>query len=481
MTEAPSIVWFRRDLRVGDNPALSAAFAARRPVVALYVRDEDRFFAPGGAQKWFLHHALRSLERNLAALGAPLAFRSGREAATVLSFAAEIGAAAIFWNRRYDAESIETDRAVKEASECKGVSVHSFNGALLREPWEIKTKAGGPYRVFKPFWNSLRAAGPGRTEIMTPIAAPSPHIVGGGDDELDNWEFLPTGANWAKEFSLYWSPGENGARRALDRFLAAAARNYGARRDRPDIEGTSRLSPYLAVGAISAVSVWNAIAQAVAASAIPENEGMKFLSELAWREFSYHLLYHNPAMPTEPLRAEYSRFAWRKDERAFAAWTKGQTGVPIVDAGMRQLWRTGWMHNRVRMIVASYLVKNLLMDWRCGERWFWDTLVDADPANNSASWQWVAGCGADAAPYFRIFNPMRQGARFDPDGDYVRRFAPEYAAPPNEPLLMSRCGEGTLAPTPPLVDLNRSRKRALAAFAEMMSRHSPVETPGSDD
>jgi deoxyribodipyrimidine photo-lyase len=463
-------------LRVADNPALCAAMASGRPVIGLYVLEKGQPLSPGGAQKWFIHHALESLSGSLKKLGVPLIFRRGNGAAEVLAAVKDAGAGAVFWNRRYDAAEIEQDKSVKEALTKKGVEAQSFNGSLLREPWEVKTKTGGPYRVYTPFWNALRALGPGRAEMETPRkkapAGPSLNSLA-----LDDLDLLPARPNWAAGFDSIWRPGEDGAHAALDAFLKGPSRSYGEDRNRPDLTGTSRLSPHLAVGTISPLQIWNAATAAIHARKVPENEGMKFLSEIAWREFAYHLLYFCPAIATAPLRPEFEAFPWREDAASLAAWKKGRTGVPIVDAGMRELWRTGWMHNRVRMIVASFLIKNLLIDWREGERWFWDTLADADPANNAASWQWVAGSGADAAPYFRIFNPVTQGEKFDPNGDYVRRFVPELAGLPAEvihqpwtasemALKRAKVELGRTYPAP-IADLGETRKRALAAYDEM--------------
>lgn len=462
---SPAIVWFRRDLRTADNPALAAAIATGRRVIALYVHDEDAAFAPGGAQRWLLRHSLAALEKRLKKLGIPLILRSGAEEKTVAAVRAEAAAGSVFWNRRYAGEQIETDKAIKQALAADNVDVRTFNGSLLREPWETETKSGGPYKVYTPFWNSLRAEGPSRRLAPSPEKARAP----AGDiasENLDDWGFLPAEPNWASEFSQHWSAGEDAAQKALETFLDERAASYRGMRDIPSVNGTSRLSPHLAVGSISPLQIWTATHAAIESGDIPSAEGEKFLSELAWREFSYHLLFHNPQMPTKPLRPEFANFPWRKSRKDFDAWTRGETGVPIVDAGMRELWRTGWMHNRVRMIVASFLVKNLLLPWQWGERWFWDTLIDADPANNTASWQWVAGSGADAAPYFRVFNPLTQAEKFDPDGDYIRNFAPHHIAA-QKTNAKNRADSG--APTHPIVDLAVSRKRALDAYQEMKS------------
>lgn len=476
MSKSPAIVWFRRDLRTADNPALCAALARGGPVIGLFVLAESGPLAPGGAQRWFLHHALKDLSARLSALGVPLVYRRGDAGEEVLSLAKECGAGAAFWNRRYAAAEIEQDKEVKTALAAAGVDAQSFNGSLIREPWEVKTKTGGAFRVYTPFWNAIRALGPSRAPMPAPEhkapAAPRRPTL-----SLADLRLLPAKPDWAHEFSKHWAPTETGARAALDAFIAKPSKRYGEDRNRPDLPGTSRLSPHLAVGLISPVEIWRRVATAIDAGEVPDAEGWKFLSEIAWREFAYHLLYFNPSMATQPLRPEFQAFPWRDDPAALAAWKKGMTGVPIVDAGMRELWRTGWMHNRVRMITASFLVKNLLIDWREGERWFWDTLVDADPGNNAASWQWVAGSGADAAPYFRIFNPVTQGEKFDPDGDYVRRYVPELAGLPPETIHQPwtaseqalRRAKVELGRTYPhaIADLGETRKRALAAYDEM--------------
>jgi len=481
VSQFPALVWFRKDLRVADNPALCAALARGGPVIGLYVLEDGRPLSPGGAQRWFLHHALDALSDRLARLGVPLVLRRGDPGREVSALVEATGAGAVFWNRRYAADEIAEDKNVKASLVAAGVEAQSFNGSLLREPWDVKTKTGGPFRVYTPFWNALRSLGPGRDLLPSPTkkgrAAGHPPSLA-----LRDLGLLPTKPNWARAFPDCWRPSEAGAHAALEEFLSGAARHYGEDRNRPDLQGTSRLSPHLAVGTISPIEVWRRTVAAIEVGAVPDAEGWKFLSEIAWREFSYHLLYFNPQMATAPLRPEFGRFPWREDAAALSAWRRGMTGVPIVDAGMRELWRTGWMHNRVRMIAASFLVKNLLIDWREGERWFWDTLVDADAANNAASWQWVAGSGADAAPYFRIFNPVTQGEKFDPDGAYVRRYVPELAALPAETihqpwtaseqaLNRAKVDLGSTYPAP-VADPGETRKRALAAYDEMRAAAS---------
>lgn len=477
MNERPVIVWLRRDLRLADNPALHAAARTGAPVIPLYVYDEEDAFAPGGAAKWALHHSLTSVSAALAQRGARLTLRRGGGPAIVQALAAQTQAAAVFWNRRYAPAQVEADKTLQLSLVRAGVEVRAFNAALLREPWEIQTKSGGPFRVYTPFWKALRAAGPARAEPLPAPNALKPPTDPPSSDDLNDWALPPRDPDWAAGFADIWRPGEAGAQAALARFLDERAGRYAGERDRPDREATSRLSAHLASGEIGPLQIWRAVEANAAAGDIEAASAEKFLSELAWREFSYNLLYHNPDLPDAPLRKEFADFPWRDDPVGFRAWRRGRTGYPIVDAGMRELWATGWMHNRVRMIAASFLVKDLLIDWRAGAAWFWDTLIDADPANNAASWQWIAGCGADAAPYFRIFNPVRQGEKFDPQGDYVRRFVPELAKLPPEhvhapwrapPAVLDKAGIALGESYPePIVDHAEARKRALAAYERM--------------
>ncbi len=475
---ASTLVWFRQDLRLADNPALAAA-AAGGAVIAVYIRDDAAAGAwpPGGAARWWLHHSLAALGRDLAARGAPLVLRSGPAGAVLDRLIEETGATAVHWNRCYEPASIARDRAIKAGLEARGVAVRSFNSALLFEPWTVATKAGGPYRVFSQYWRTCLSLPDPAQPTPAPAALTFPPRAP-QSEALAAWRLLPTKPDWAGGLRATWTPGEAGARERLDRFTAATVHAYKQERDRPDRAATSLLSPHLHFGEISPRAVWHAVRAAAGTAAGAES----FLSELGWREFSHHLLYHFPDLPTRNLRAEFDRFAWRADEDTFMAWSRGRTGFPLVDAGMRELWQTGTMHNRVRMIAASFLVKNLLLPWQAGARWFWDTLVDADLANNSASWQWVAGCGADAAPYFRIFNPVLQGERFDPEGAYVRRFVPELARLPashihrpwEAPAAMLReAGVELGADYPhPIVDHQQARQRALAAFAELKQADS---------
>jgi len=468
----PVIVWFRDDLRLADHPALVAAGHAGAPLLCLYILDEENTRPLGGAARWWLAGSLRALDRELQTKGNRLVLRRGAAPHILPSLAAKTGARAVHWNRRYDAPGIATDGIVAAALGQSGIVVETHHANLLCEP------SNKPPKVFTPFWRRLRAAAAPRRPLPVPTRlAAAPDVAG---DRLDDWQLEPTKPDWAGGLRATWTPGEASARARLEQFLNEQLVGYASRRDRPGDEATSRLSPHLRFGEISPFQVWHA-AQFVAAQegrVRPDME--KFLSELGWREFSYHLLRGFPDLAARNLQDRFDALPWRDDSAALRAWQRGLTGYPIVDAGMRQLWRTGWMHNRARMVVASFLVKHLLINWTEGERWFWDTLVDADPANNPASWQWVAGCGADAAPYFRIFNPVLQGETFDPDGRYVRAFVPELSRLPNAvlhkpwtaPPLMLREAGVTLGMTypNPLVDHTAARKRALAAFDRLKGR-----------
>jgi deoxyribodipyrimidine photo-lyase len=476
MDLAPLLVWFRQDLRLVDNPALAEAAATGRGIVPVYIFDEagEGAWAPGGASRWWLHHSLASLAAVLAARGSRLILRRGPSAKILDALLAETGAAGVHWNRRYEPASVARDGAIKKALETRGLVAKSFNASLLFEPWTIRNKAGAPYRVFTQFWKTCLAADEPPLPVKAPDAIAAPRAWP-KSDALESWKLLPTKPDWAKGFAAAWTPGEAGANARLDDFLDGAVENYKIDRNRPDMEATSRLSAHLHFGEIGPRQCFHA-ARARAGGTIGAEH---FLSEIGWREFSAHLLFENPSLPAEALRADFRDFPWKDDAKALRAWQKGRTGYPIVDAGMRELWQTGWMHNRVRMIVASFLVKHLLLPWQRGQEWFWDTLVDADLANNAASWQWVAGCGADAAPYFRIFNPILQGAKFDPHGDYVRKYVPELAKLPTEHLFapweapddVLRAAGVKLGKTypEPMVEHGAARARALAAFQSLRS------------
>jgi len=473
---APVIVWFRQDLRLADNPALAAAVASGKPVIPVYILDETPGVrAPGGASRWWLDKSLAALAGDLEARGSRLTLRRGEALSVLQDLARETGAKTAHWNRLYDGAAVERDTAVKAALAEAGVEARSFNAALLNEPWQVKTGAGGPFKVFTPYWRAARAM-IGPVELL-----PAPEQLAAPEHwprsrRLSAWRLHPRSPDWSVGFAD-WRPGEDGAGQRLRDFLDGRVDAYSEARDIPGTSGTSRLSPHLAFGEIGPRQVWAAAQAAAARGAASEAQVEAFLRELGWREFNHHLLFHQPRITRESFNAGFAAFPWREDAGGLEAWRRGQTGYPIVDAGLRELWATGWMHNRVRMIVASFLVKHLLVDWREGEAWFWDTLVDADLANNVCNWQWVAGSGADAAPYFRIFNPILQGERFDPRGDYVRKWVPEIARLPAkhlhqpwmaDPTTLAKAGVvlGQTYPKP-IVGHAMARARALKAYAEL--------------
>ncbi len=454
----PVLLWFRDDLRLTDHAALHAAFATGQPVLPVYVLDEQKPWALGGAARWWLHHSLVALGRDISRLGGRLILRRGGSAAAIVALVREVKATAVFTGGMTDPAERAIDRGLAVSLGGIGVAVHRKRTATVYGPDQVKTKAGGPFGVYSPFARACLALPPPRdlwdAPKVWPAAEDADHPIGA--DPIDDWRLLPSRPDWAGELRATWTPGERGAMERLTGFLDEAVEHYAARRDRPGGDNTSMLSPHLRFGEISANQVFHAIAERKLSAGVE-----KFRNEMLWREFSRHLLWHNPQLPEAPLRPEFAAMPWRDDPAGLAAWQRGRTGVPIVDAGMRQLWRTGWMHNRVRMVVASFLVKHLLIDWRLGQAWFWDTLVDADLGNNAASWQWVAGCGADAAPYFRVFNPVLQGQKFDPEGVYARRFVPELSDVDTRHIH----APWEVGRTAPIVDLAEGRARALAAFS----------------
>ncbi len=474
--ETPIILWFRRDLRLADNPALNHAHASGRPIVPVYIFDDGPAVRPiGGASRWWLDKSLRALAASIAERGGRLILRRGDSEGELRRLIDETGANCVLMNRLFEPDAWTRDADIAHALQAEGVEVKGFNGALLAKPGSVLNGTGGPYKVFTPFMKALRA-----------LVEPPPHTLGPRDlsgapkldsDDIDQWGLHPTRPDWSTGF--VGAPGEAGANATLARFVASGLKSYAVDRDRPDRDGTSRLSAPLHFGEISPWRVWTAAYDAAASGKAPAAQAEKLTSELIWRDFSAHLLHHFPTLPDTAFRPEYDAMAWRDDEAGFKAWTKGQTGYPIVDAGMRELWATGIMHNRVRMIVASFLIKHLLIDWRKGEAWFWDTLLDADLGQNSQNWQWVAGSGADASPWFRIFNPITQGQKFDPDGRYVKRWAPELArlspafvhSPWTAPAEVLRDAGVTLGRTypHPLVNHAEARARALAALKAIKS------------
>jgi deoxyribodipyrimidine photo-lyase len=474
---SPVIVWFRDDLRLADNPALVAASASGGPLICIFVYDEASAGTRrlGGAARWFLHGALAALNDELVARGGELILLQGAAEQQIMDCVASLSAGGVMWNRRYDAAGRRIDAAVEAALKRAVVEVETFGANLLHEPWNLTTKSGGSFQVFSAFWRAALARGEPAPPMSVPERFQFHHIpdrLRQMSKRLEALALEPHKPDWAAGLRATWTRSEAAAQARLSAFLADGFANYAQGRDRPDTASTSRLSPYLRFGMLSPRQIWHAVS-ALKDKSIGKENREKLLSEIGWREFSYHLLYHHPDLAQRNLRAGME-MNWREDRRALRAWQRGQTGYPIVDAGMRELWQTGWMHNRVRMICASFLIKDLLIDWREGEAWFWDTLVDADPASNAASWQWVAGTGADAAPFFRIFNPVLQGQKFDPDGAYVKRYVPELAGLPpaliHAPLKaasMELAAAGIkLGETYPLpiVDHDEARKRALEVW-----------------
>ena len=482
MTERPALLWFRDDLRLSDNPALRAAID-HGPLICLYILDTAaQRRGLGGAARWWLSRSLTALSEAIAAKGGELLVLRGDPAELLPGIVRQADVGHVAWNRRYDGAAIALDKALKATLAESGVTVESFNANLLNEPWQVKTKAEGPFKVFTPYWRAVRERGEPAAPVPTPRELSKtklPATLRKQALSVSDLALEPTAPDWAGGLREAWTPGEAGARDRLSAFLDETLAGYREGRDRPDKLSTSRLSPHLRFGEISPRQIWHATRAALETGETPGSAAdvEKFFSEIGWREFSYHLLFHSPDLAGINHDRRFDAMAWETDEAGLKAWQKGLTGYPIVDAGLRELWQTGWMHNRVRMITASFLIKHLLTDWRAGEAWFWDTLVDADPANNPASWQWVAGSGADAAPYFRVFNPVTQGEKFDPKGAYVRRFVPELAAlgdkfihrpweAPASELTKAGIVLGQDYPNP-IIALDFGRRRALDAFAAL--------------
>mgnify|MGYP006276101367 CR=1 FL=1 len=478
-----ALLWLRDDLRLADHPALAAALQKGYAVLPLYIDEppspESR--AMGAASKVWLHHALSALQESLQERGSTLLIKRGDALKILNQQIEQTGATALYWSRRYGAQERATDMQIKNFAKEQGLDVESFNAHLLVEPWHVTTKTGQPMKVFTPFWRAARALGEPSPPLPAPKKIPLPDLDFEALKSLSitQLRLLPTKPDWASPMLAHWTISEKGAQKRLGHFLENGLKGYAEDRNRPDLDHVSRLSPYLRFGMISPRQVWHAAVAACAdgRSNASDKDLSTFQSELGWREFSYHLLYHNPNLAHKNYQSRFDAFPWQDNERLVKAWQKGLTGYPIVDAGMRELWQTGFMHNRVRMIAASFLIKHLMTDWRIGENWFWDTLFDADPASNPASWQWVAGSGADAAPYFRIFNPILQGERFDPKGAYIRRYIPELAALPDDLIHKPwTAPQGLLAQFKiklgqdyplPLIDHGEGRDRALAAFKSL--------------
>ena len=462
----PVIIWLRRDLRLADNPALHAGVKSGKPLILLYIDEVNKGRALGAASKVWLHQSLISLLKAIEEKGGQLILRRGHTAEILNDIIAQTGADEVHWNRRYEGWARDIDQALKTNLKSRGLKAESHKANLLTEPWEVATKTGGFYKVFTPFWRAARAS----FTVDPDLPAPSrlDGVKGLYSDEIADWNLLPSSPDWGSKIMIYHSAGEDHAMQRLTSFLSGPVEHYDVQRDRPDDEtGTSKLSPHLAFGEISPRQIWNATYGM-------GGDSDKFLSEIGWREFSYTLLFYNPDLASQNYKSDFDKFPWDSDPAKVAAWRRGQTGYPFVDAGMRELWQTGWQHNRVRMVCASFLIKHLLTDWRVGETWYWDTLLEADPASNAASWQWVAGSGADASPYFRIFNPFTQGEKFDPNGGYVRQYIPELAGLPNKyihqpwtapPDILAESGVvlGKTYPKP-IVDHKAARELALNAY-----------------
>lgn len=469
MSDRPIIIWLRNDLRLKDQPCFFEAAKRKKAIIPVYIYapEEEGKWPFGAAAQWWLHHSLQSLKKDLKEQGVNLIIRKGNSLHQIEDLIKKSNAEAVFWTRRYEPYAIERDTKVKSALKNLNVEAISFNGQLLYEPWTISNKQGKPFQVFTPFYNHCLSLQPPREPISITKLIPCKNRI--ESLSIEALKLLPK-IHWDKGLQERWTPGENAAHSMLNQFLKNSISNYVATRDFPALEqGVSHLSPYLHFGEISPYQIWHA--------AKDKKNTEIYLRQLIWREFAHHLLYHFPFMPEKPLKENFKKFPWNYDNELLTKWQKGRTGYPIVDAGMRELWKTGWMHNRVRMIVGSFLVKDLLLPWQEGEKWFWDTLVDADMANNCFGWQWVAGSGADAAPYFRIFNPITQSEKFDPEGEYIRKYIPELKALSNEwihrpweapPLILKQAAITLGKDYPePCVDHQKARERALQAFSRV--------------
>ncbi|MEN8844529.1 MAG: deoxyribodipyrimidine photo-lyase [Lentimonas sp.] len=469
----PTLLWFRKDLRLSDNSALAAAIAAGGPIIPVFILSskESGDWSLGGASKWWLHQALKSLSVDLQAKGGQLVLREGGSLEALRELIERTGAKRVYWNRRYDSPQRELDASIKRTLREEGIEVESFNSSLLNEPHTASTGEGRPYKVYTPYWKKVKdrelgpLAEPKFALLQFPASFPS-------SARLEDWQLLPK-IPWDQAFFDHWDVSEAGAMKRMDTFVDGPIDDYATARDRPDYDGTSSLSAYLHWGQIGPRQIAHKLKEKCD---LTQEGPLTYLKEIYWREFAYNVLYHFPQTPDQPLRAEYASFPWEHDAATLEAWQTGNTGYPIVDAGMRQLWQTGWMHNRVRMIVSSLLVKHLLHNWHEGAKWFWDTLVDADLASNTLGWQWSGGCGADAAPYFRVFNPIIQGQKFDPDGDYVKRYVPELAKVPSQFIhmpweapqnILEYAGVELGHDYPePIIEHKKGRERALAALAQ---------------
>jgi deoxyribodipyrimidine photo-lyase len=466
------------DLRLSDNHALSHASKNSDKVLPVFIWDvkSEGTWPLGGASRWWLHQSLERLDADLRKAGGELVIREGDTLDELCKLIKEADADSIVWNRRFDPKGCAQDEEIENALENDGIMTATFNSSLLHDPETMQTSTGGPFKVFTPFWHKFS------TKIHPPPPMEKPklslfHAKKIESLPLDHLGLEPK-IDWAAGLRETWQPGERGAKARLKHFIDHAITDYNSGRDRPALDGVSMISPHLHFGEISPRQIWHAVRDEK--SLRGKQDAETYLKEIGWREFAHHVLFHFPQTADHPLREEFANFPWSNDRKNLKLWQKGLTGYPIVDAGMRQLWHTGWMHNRVRMIVASFLTKDLLVSWHYGAKWFWDTLVDADLPNNTLGWQWASGCGADAAPYFRIFNPVLQGEKFDPKGEYVREWIPELAKLPDKwihqpwnapPLILqsAKIALGEEYPHP-LIEHGIARKRALEALSHVKTK-----------
>ena len=476
-TTQPLILWFRKDLRLSAHPAWHQALQRKQPIIPVYIWSptEENPWSYGEASRWWLHQSLQVLQENLQSVGSRLLFRAGPIVPNLLEIAKTAGASTVYWSRQYEPHLIKRDTAIKLDLQKSGVEVQTFNATLLIEPWELLNQTQKPYQVFTPYWKALQS----RVQPLQTYRVPSefrPVHTWPKSKTLTSLDILPKN-NWHTKLKAHWQPGETQALQTLKKFLDNGVSDYKMGRDFPNRDSTAKISAHLHFGEISPAQIWDAAQKNLFFLKPAKNDTQDFLREIAWREFSYALMYHFPQTPTAPLQQKFLNFPWQNSKTLLQAWQTGQTGYPIVDAGMRELWQTGFMHNRVRMIVASFLTKDLFIDWQDGAKWFWDTLVDADLASNTQGWQWTAGCGADAAPYFRIFNPILQSEKFDPNGDYIKKWVPELAKLAkkwiHKPFLASAkdltAANITLGKTYPypIVEHARAREHALAIWQSL--------------
>ncbi|GBQ82764.1 cryptochrome/photolyase family protein [Asaia krungthepensis] len=480
MTQAPlSLVWFRDDLRLADHPALTAASEKGGKILCVYVLDtSDAIRAPGGAYKWFLHGALEALRDSLREHGGDCLILEGDPVTVIPDLVAHTGARAVFCHHRYQKQARAQDEAVAQKLDALDCAFNRSHGTVLRNPESVTTKTGTPYKIFSAWWKGFQALGTPPSPLPVPGQLKFQDVTLKGKKTLKpcalGKALLPSKPDWGKKMGEYWEHGEDEAAELVHDFAHEALGQYDTGRNDMAAEGSSRLSPYLRLGVLSPRQIWHDCKDK---GRTPDRD--TYLSELGWRDFSWYTLFHNPELPERNLKPQFDKLSWRRSPKQLLAWQRGQTGIPVVDAGMRQLWETGWMHNRARMIVASFLAKHLLIDWREGESWFWDTLIDADPASNAVNWQWVAGTGIEASPFFRIFNPLRQAAKFDPEGDYIRRWVPELAKLPKEslaapweadPETLDKAGIKLGRDYPkPIVSLDEGRDRAMKAYRQTRS------------